>query len=47
MIEKGKKWSDIARVLNGRNENSVKNRFNSILKREKCLKEEVISELSY
>lgn len=46
-MEKGKKWSEIARALEGRNENAVKNRFNSLLKREKFLKDEVISELSY
>lgn len=35
----GKKWSEIAKILNGRPENSVKNRFYSHIKR-KILKEE-------
>ena len=47
VLEKGKKWSEIAKILNGRNENSVKNRFNSILKKEKGLTEELISEYSF
>ena len=31
----GNKWSDIAKLLNGRPENSVKNRFNCLCKKEK------------
>ena len=34
--QNGKKWSDIAKTLSGRNENGVKNRFNSLMK--KCKK---------
>lgn len=30
----GKKWAIIAKKINGRNENGVKNRFNSLMKRE-------------
>jgi hypothetical protein len=29
----GKKWSEISKRLDGRTENSVKNRFNSLMKK--------------
>lgn len=32
--EKGKKWSEIARLLNGRTENSVKNRYHALFRKE-------------
>lgn len=35
VLEVGKKWSDISKYLSGRNENSVKNRFFSLIKKEK------------
>ena len=35
VLEVGKKWSDISKCLSGRNENSVKNRFFSLVKKEK------------
>ena len=36
IIEKGKKWSDVSKeLLSNRTENNVKNRFNSIIKKEK------------
>jgi transcriptional activator Myb len=36
IIEKGKKWSDVSKELrSNRTENNVKNRFNSIIKKEK------------
>ena len=31
----GNKWSEISKILSGRTENSVKNRFNCLLKKEK------------
>lgn len=34
-MEVGKKWSDIAKKLSGRTENSVKNRFISLMNKEK------------
>jgi len=38
ILEKGKKWSEISKSLPGRTENSVKNRFNSLVKKAKHLK---------
>lgn len=36
IVEKGKKWSDVSKELrSNRTENNVKNRFNSIMKKEK------------
>ena len=36
VIEKGKRWSEISKSMaSSRTENSVKNRFNSLLKKEK------------
>jgi hypothetical protein len=32
--EKGKKWSEIARIMQGRTENAVKNRYNTIYRKE-------------
>jgi len=32
--EIGKKWSEIARLLNGRTENAVKNRYHAIFRKE-------------
>lgn len=41
IIEKGKKWSDVSKELrSNRTENNVKNRFNSIIKKEKQNMEE-------
>lgn len=37
ILEIGKKWSDIAKKLAGRTENSVKNRFISLINKEKSL----------
>jgi hypothetical protein len=37
----GKKWSYISRAIDGRNENMVKNRYNSLLK--KLMKNKKIS----
>ncbi|CAD8112214.1 unnamed protein product [Paramecium primaurelia] len=38
IIEHGRKWADISKLFNGtRSENNVKNRFNSLVKREKDL----------
>lgn len=37
IMEIGKKWSDIAKKLVGRTENSVKNRFISLMNKEKSL----------
>ena len=35
MKDTGKKWSEISRKMKGRTENAVKNRYNSIMKKEK------------
>ena len=36
VLEKGKRWSEISKSMaSSRTENSVKNRFNSLLKKEK------------
>lgn len=41
IIEKGKKWSDVSKDLkSNRTENNVKNRFNSIIKKERQSLEE-------
>lgn len=38
VLEYGRKWADISKLFNGtRSENNVKNRFNSLIKREKDL----------
>ena len=34
-LEIGCKWSNIAKILKGRTENSVKNRFKSLIKKER------------
>lgn len=41
--EKGKKWSEIARLLNGRTENSVKNRYHALFRKEIEKNEEYLS----
>jgi hypothetical protein len=37
-IKLGKKWAEISKVLNGRTENAIKNRFNLLMEKEGELK---------
>jgi hypothetical protein len=46
VLKIGKKWSDLSKSIKGRTENNIKNRINSLLKKERnSLQEDNINDI--